>query len=292
MAVYEHTYKPYSGEMTADWSRALVIPRHMFGAIFQSKLFVGLFAFCYLCPLVMAVLIYLHHNLNALKILNLDVSNLVAIDGAFFLSYCRFQFAMSFLLTVIVGPILISQDLSNNALPLYLARPLSRAEYVLGKSSVLGFLLSLITWIPGLLLFGLQCSLEGWSWLAKNIWIAGSILTASLVRIAILTLLAMAVSAFIKRRIAASAVLFAIFIMPQPMVLVIDQLFRTNWGSIVSLTQVMGDVTFSLFRVDRDDIFGFGSLPPVAVEWSVLIITAAACLLVLSSKIRAYEVSR
>ena len=36
-----------------------------------------------------------------------------------------------------IGPGQVSPDLANNALPLYLARPFSRVEYVLGKMSVL-----------------------------------------------------------------------------------------------------------------------------------------------------------
>ena len=54
-----------------------------------------------------------------------------------------------FFLAAFVGPGLISPDLSHNGLPLYLARPFSRAEYVLGKMSVLVGLMSLMTWIPG-----------------------------------------------------------------------------------------------------------------------------------------------
>src|SRR5258707_13066390 len=51
------------------------------------------------------------------------------------------------------GPPLVSRDLRNNALPLYLCRPFTRTEDVLGKMSVLLILLSAITWIPQLLLF-------------------------------------------------------------------------------------------------------------------------------------------
>ena len=50
----------------------------------------------------------------------------------------------------------MSPDLRNNGLPLYLSRPFSRTEYVLGKMSVLLILLSAITWVPGLLLFLFQ----------------------------------------------------------------------------------------------------------------------------------------
>ena len=56
-------------------------------------------------------------------------------------------------LTAFVGPGLVSPDLANSALPLYFCRPFSRAEYVLGKCAVSVQLLSLITWVPGLILF-------------------------------------------------------------------------------------------------------------------------------------------
>ena len=39
MAVYEQTYKPYTGKLTPEWSRFLIIPRHAFRGVFSSKLF-------------------------------------------------------------------------------------------------------------------------------------------------------------------------------------------------------------------------------------------------------------
>ena len=56
---------------------------------------------------------------------------------------------LALFLAAFVGPGQVSPDLANNALSLYLARPFSRAEYVLGKMSVLVILLSLMTWVPG-----------------------------------------------------------------------------------------------------------------------------------------------
>ena len=48
---------------------------------------------------------------------------------------------------MIVSPSLIAADLSNNALSLYLSRPITRRDYVLGKMAVLAILLSPITWM-------------------------------------------------------------------------------------------------------------------------------------------------
>src|SRR6185436_6798115 len=114
------------------------------------------FVVCFLPLLVEAILIYLHHNVNALAILQVNVRELLPIDSSFFLTFVAIQNAFAFFVTLLVGPPLVARDLRNNALPLYLCRPFTRAEYVLGKMSVLLILLSAITWIPQLLLFLFQ----------------------------------------------------------------------------------------------------------------------------------------
>ena len=43
MAVYEHTYRPYAGEVTPLWSRFLILPRHALQGVFQSKFFIAFF---------------------------------------------------------------------------------------------------------------------------------------------------------------------------------------------------------------------------------------------------------
>ena len=85
------------------------------------------------------------------------------------------QASLAFFVTLLVGPPLVARDLRNNALPLYLCRPFTRAEYVLGKMSVLLILLSAITWIPQLLLFCFQAYLDGAGWFVLNLWIASAI---------------------------------------------------------------------------------------------------------------------
>src|SRR6185295_9135531 len=96
---------------------------------------------------------------------------------------------LGFFLAMLVGPSQVSRDLTNNALPLYLCRPFTRTEYVVGKMSIVIVLLSLMSWIPGLLLFLLQSYLEGWTWFTQNIPIASAIFIGSLVWILLLALL-------------------------------------------------------------------------------------------------------
>jgi ABC-2 type transport system permease protein len=290
MAVYEHTYKPYAGRLTPAWSRFLIIPRHAYKDIFQSKIFTGFFALCFVCPLVMAILIYLHHNVSAMAILEVNVADLVPINNTFFRTFITIQQSLAFLLTIIIGPALVSRDLANNALPLYLCRPFSRAEYVIGKMSVLVILISAVTWVPGLLLFLFQSYLEGAGWLGSNLWLLVAVFLSSWLWIIILALLSTTLSAWVKWRMAAGAAIFAVFIIPNVMGMMINGLFQTRWGSLINLSILMQTVTDGLFRQPNSMDLPAWMVLPTGAAWAALITFCAMCLFLLSRKVRAYEV--
>lgn len=305
MSVYEHTYKPFIGTLTPTWSRFLIIPRHAFRGVFQSKLFLAFFVACFLPPLVFAILIYLHHNVTALGVLQASINELVPIDGTFFLTLVGVQGWFAFFLTLLVGPPLVSRDLTNNALPLYLCRPFSRAEYVIGKMSVVLILNSLITWVPGLLLFFFQAYLQGGGWMGQNIWIAYAIWSGSWVWIIFLALLSQAVSAWVKWRVVASAVLIAIFFIPSIVGEVINNLFNTRYGNLISPGALIGNIWAGLFRLFSPTVTQVESrvngriirqtlitLPPLWSHWVVLGLICLFCLWLLYTRVRAYEVVR
>ena len=304
MAVYEHTYKPYTGEVTPRWSRFLILPHHSYRGIFQSKLFLALFVTCFIYPLVASILIYLHHNAEAMAILELTVRKIVPIDAEFFQFFLLYQCGSAFFLTLLVGPQLISRDLTNNALPLYLCRPFSRAEYVLGKMSVLLILLSLVTWIPILLVFFFQAYLEGWTWFTQNIRMAGAIFVGCWIVILLLALLALALSSWVKWRLAASAALIGVFVIPSAFASALNEIFQTHWWHIISLPNLIKNAWAGLFgtfvqQTGRMRGFNQGRRlyidlfePPLWGTWLMLIAIGAFCLLLLVRKVRAYEVVR
>lgn len=287
MAVYGHTYKAYEGELTPSWSRFLVIPRYAYQDLFKYTLFIVLFVVCFIPPLVFATIIYLHHNVNALAIFGASPSDIVPINGFFFSIYTGIQTSLAFIFTVIIGPVLISRDLTNNGLPLYLCRPFSRFEYIFGKMSVLLILLSTITWIPGGLLFLFQSYLEGGGWFLNNLWILNAIVIVSLAWLIILTLLSVAFSAWIKWRMAASAALFAIFIIPTPIGFAIQGILKTTKGHLLNVGMALSVMMQELFRLNVDDDQKFFSL---GEAWVVFFVYAAICLFMLWRKVRAYEV--
>ncbi len=284
MAVYEHSYKPYDGPLTPAWSRFLVLPRYAYETVFKSKFAIGFLVACLIAPLAYTILIYLNHNVSALEILGLPAGVAIPITPEFFGILIWIQTILGFLFTVVNGPVLLSRDLANNALPLYLSRPFTRWEYAAGKASVLLIVWSSITWIPGLLLFLFQSYLAGGSWFGNNLWIARAILISSLAWSISWTLLAMAFSAWIKWRTAASAALFAIFVIPTPIAGAMTDIFRTQRGFLFNIAFLLGEMTSRLFGNKPEFTFATWEI------WVGLMCFALVSLWMISRKLRAYEV--
>ncbi|MDX2153344.1 MAG: hypothetical protein SFV54_21550 [Bryobacteraceae bacterium] len=294
MAVYKKTYRGYDGPVTPEWSRFLVLTRYTWEDMRRSR-FLTLFLLGTLIPpLVFALIIYLRHNLSALELMGVKPSNLIQVNTAFFLNFLGTQSMFAFFLNSFIGPGLVSPDLSNNAVPLYLSRPFSRQEYVLGRMSILVILFSLMTWIPGLMLFGLQSYVEGWEWFSSNVRLVWALTLASMLWILMLSLLSLSVSAWVKWKPIAGGLLFGIFFVAAGFGAAINAVLRTKWGSLINISYVIGAIWTWLFgdpkagaiffRVDNQKEL------PVAVCWIAFGATCVFCLWLLNKKIGGVEV--
>jgi ABC-2 type transport system permease protein len=283
MAVYRRSYTSYSAALTPTWSRCLVLFRYSRQNLFRAKFQTGLFVLCFFYPVFCLFAIYLAHNLDFLQKFGAAGVPL-AIDSKFFLAFVNVQGVLAFLLTAFTGPGLISPDIANGALPLYFCRPFSRVEYVLGKSSVLVILLSQVTWIPGLILFAVQAILAGPAWTWDHLWIAGSLVVSSLIWIAFLSLLAMALSAWVKWRIVAGALLLGVLFFGAGLAQAINAVMRTQLGYFIDIVYLMATVWTALFQIGSERSI------PVAQAWIALLAYCTICLALLVRKVRAYEV--
>jgi ABC-2 type transport system permease protein len=283
MAVHKRSYHAYAGELTPRWSRFLIVSRYASQSAFLSKPLTAYFVLCFFYPLGCALALYMNHSERLLAMFH--TSSFFAVDAKFFFHFLSVQGSLAFILTALVGPGLVSPDLANNALPLYLCRPFSRAEYVLGKMFVLLALLSLVTWVPGGTLFLIQSSLAGASWMWTNFWMAGSIFLGSAIEILVFSLLALALSAWIKRKLAAGAALLAIFFFGAGFGEAVNAVLRTKYGFLMNLAKLIATVEDQLFRQLMRGVSA-GS------AWAALLAICAFCLLLLERKVRAYEVVR
>jgi ABC-2 type transport system permease protein len=299
MAVYRRGYRPYAGPLTPEWSRFLVPARYALSELFASRLLSGLLVLCVVPFLFETAFIYVVNSTAVRALLRMPSDFTITIGGSFFLGALMVQCALAFLLTAWAGPTLVSPDLVNGALPLYLSRPFSRAEYVLGKASVLFGLLSLVTWVPVLLVFSLQSSLAGTDWLTDHRGLFGAIFLGAWVWIVVLTLLALALSAWIRWRIVASAALFGCFFVGMAFGEMWREVLQNPWGRVTNLLYLVGLVwrelfalppTRSLARMMLDDRRNPDL--PTSVAVAVLLSLCTLCLYLLHRRIRAHEVVR
>jgi ABC-2 type transport system permease protein len=284
MAVYKRVYKTYSGPRTVAWSRFYVLTRYSYARLFQSRLLVLFLAACLFYPVGCLAFIYFSHNEQLLALLSLGNAKLPGIDGKFFYTFCRFQGVLASLVAAVVGPGLVSPDLANGALALYFSRPFSRTDYVAGKLTTLTLLLSLITWVPGLLLYGTQAWLMGWDWTSANLWLGGAIFFGMVLWIVVLSLIALALSAWVKWKIAASAFMLAILYAGAGFGAVINNVLRTHYGALISLNQIIYTIWGELFRYD------WGAQLGPSEAWGVLVLGSVCCLGLLAKRIRPFEV--
>src|SRR5437762_1831704 len=170
MAVYKRRYNPYTGSLTPEWSRFFVLTRYAFADLFKARFFVVLLVLSLVPILFFASYIFIANNKTAQLLMQLRSAGLFSVETQYFIVIMMVQTQAAFLLNCWVGPVLIAGDLTNGAVPLFLSRPFTRADYVLGKLAVLGLLLSAVTWVPCLLLFSLQAGLatDGWIW--SHLW--------------------------------------------------------------------------------------------------------------------------
>ncbi len=293
MAVYQRSFQPYDGALSNPALRFLVTARYALQDLFRSKLFTIFMTLCFVYPLLGVFAIYLRHNADLLANLataGIEVEEWMPIDETFFGVFMRVQGTLAFFLVLFSGPRLVSRDLANNGLALYLCRPFSKTQYVMGKMTVLVLLMSAVTWIPGLFLWGLQTALEGAAWGAANLRSAAALMIGSWVWMIVLGLLALAISAWVRWRPVAGFCLLLIFFGGIFFARAIELLFNSEWGYVFDLHHTIRRIWMGLFDTPAPFFFGRPLDLPLWSSWGALLVLLGLSLLLLARRIRAYQV--
>ena len=290
MAVYKRNYTAYTGTVTPVWSRVLVLARYAFEEAWSSKITVGLFIFCLLPCVLSLLVIYLVDNPVARALIGGRGPETLAIDAQFFLKILQTQSWLALVMASWVAPRLITFDLADNALPILLSHPISRLGYVLGKFIALFGSLSLITWIPSLLLFVDQAYSSSQPWAMGNLQIAMGLLAGSVIWIGFLSVLGLALSSWVKWRVVATGAIFAAVFVPAGIGAILSAVLRTNWGLLLNVPVMMSNLWQRLLGAPPP-IYGRLSVPTPAIA-VMLLLGCLVCLGMLNKRIRAREVVR
>jgi ABC-2 type transport system permease protein len=285
MAVYKLGYQRYRGPLTGRWTRFMVLPRSAWRRLYQQRLVLLLTMLAFVWPLLCAGFIYLTNHATLLQgIDEPEFRQFIQVDGRFFAIFMYVQGGFAVFLAALAGPGLIAPDLANNALPLYFSRPLTRWSYALARLTVLVGMLSIVTWVPGLLLFGLQVGLAGLWWFPANWTLGAGMLAGFLLWLLVLSLVAMASSAYVKWKIVAAAVSLAFFFILSGVAEMIDNVFRVTWGHIIDPAWSVNQVWCALLGIEAPEGPGAGAS---AVALALLILLLVV---VIERKLRPVEI--
>jgi hypothetical protein len=145
-------------------------------------------------------------------------------------------------------------------------------------------MLSVVTWIPGVMLFGLQVGLAGGAWFRANWTLGAGMIAGFLVWLLILSLVAMASSAYVRWRVVAAAVSLAFFFILSGIAEMIDEVLRVNWGHIIDPAWTVNQVWCALLGVTPIEGPGAGASASALTLLVLLLVT------VIERKLRPVEV--
>jgi ABC-type transport system involved in multi-copper enzyme maturation permease subunit len=288
MAVYKRSYTAYTGQVTTPGARILVLARYAFAEAWASKITVGLFIFCLLPCLISLFGIYLANNPVARALVGAGGSQMIAVDAGFFLKILQGQCWLALILASWIAPRLISFDLADNALPILLSHPISRIGYLSGKFIALFTCLSVVTWIPCLLLFVYQGYTAPQAWFADNLRIAIGLFSGAVIWIAFLSILGLALSSWVKWRVVATGIIFAAVFIPAGVGAIVSAVLRTKWGFLLNIPFMISTLWQRLLGAPE---FSRLSLPTGAIA-CMFVLACILCLGMLDKRIRAREVVR
>ena len=278
MPIHDQSYRRYGGEKRPVQSAWTVIARAGLMSFLRRRAFLGLLIVAWIPFVVRASQLFLASNFS-------QAATFLAPSVQTFRDFLGQQSIFVFLITVYVGSGLIANDRRANALQLYLSKPVTRAEYILGKMTVLATFLLAITWLPAILLLIFQIAFSGsFTFVRTNASLIASVTLYCLLMVIVITFGMTALSS-LSRSSRFVGILFAgLLIFSDAMFNALRFITGTSaisWVSIQASLDQVGDVIFR--QVPRHQT-------PVAVSLLVLLAVIVISVSVLERRVRGVEV--
>jgi len=191
MPIHDQSYRHYGGGRAMPGRSWTVIAWAGIRTMIRKRAFLGLMMFALAPFLVRAVQMWFSSNYPQAAILNPTAET--------FRQFLEQQDFFVFIITVYVGAGLIANDRRANALQIYLSKPLMRSEYIIGKLAILFTFLTLVTFVPAILLLLLKVMFDGnFTFLKNNLFLIPAITIGAFLQIALASFTMLALSSLSK----------------------------------------------------------------------------------------------
>jgi len=276
--IHDQSYRRYQGDRHPVGHAWRVIAQDGIRQMLAKRAFLALLLFAWIPVIVRLVQMYFATAVP-------QASGFLAINADTFRDFLEQQSVFVFFMTVYVGAGLIANDRRANALQIYLAKPMLRAEYIGGKLLVLATFLLCVTLVPGWLLLLMQMAFAGnLDFIKANLFLIPAVTLGSLVIVTVSSFTMLALSSLSKSsRFVAIMYTGAIFF-SAALYGALSSIFgstRVAWVSIGANLEQVIDVIFR--RAPRYEV-------PTVICVMVLLALVVVSISVLERRVRGVEV--
>jgi ABC-2 type transport system permease protein len=275
--IHDQSYRHYGGGKAMPGRSWTVIAWAGIKTLIRKRIFMGLLIFALVPFVVRAVQMWISSNYPQAAIFNPSAET--------FRQFLEQQDFFVFVITVYVGAGLIANDRRANALQIYLSKPLMRSEYIIGKLAILFTFLTLVTFLPAMLLLLLKVLFDGsFVFLKNNLFLIPAITIGALLQITLASFTMLALSSLSKSARYVGILYVGITFFTTAIygaLYAITGSSRVSWISIGSNVSQVVDVVFRL-------------KPRYATPWQVSLLVIIALVVVsisvLERRVRGVEV--
>ncbi len=279
MPIYDQGYRRYEARQPLRQVRFWPITREALRLILAKRAFLGLLVVAWGPFLFRVIQVYVVTRFP-------EVGRVLPVNGTLFGEFLGQQVLFNLFLTIFGGAGLVANDLRTGAILVYLSRPLTRRDYVLGKLGVLLALNLSVTLVPAALLYLIALALAPEQFLTWSLaWIGPAVVLQSLVLSLVLSLVALAISSLSKSARVAGLAFFGLLFGLEIVRGVLRAVYDRPESALLSLQADLRTVGNALFGI-QDRAY------TVAWPWAVLVLAVVSlgCLAILRARVRAVEI--
>ncbi len=279
MPIYEQSYRRYEARSPLRQVRFWPITREALRMILAKRAFVVLLLVSFIPFVVRVAQLYAGTRFP-------DFGRVLPVDGRMFGEFLNQQVWFVIFLSIFGGAGLVANDLRTGAILVYLSRPLTRRDYVLGKLGVLLALNLSVTLLPGIALYLVALGLVPDQFAKWSLaWILPSIVLQALLMALVVGLLVLAISALSRSARVAGLGFVGLWVGVEIARGVLTQIADRREAEVLSFQNNLRAVGNALFGIAER-----ATTLPVVWPALALAVVAGACLLVLRARVRAVEI--
>jgi ABC-type transport system involved in multi-copper enzyme maturation permease subunit len=304
-------YRPWRGQLRGPFAAVGAIARVALGLMLRRKMFWGMYALGVLVFLFFFFGQYiilwgearygeetvrLGSQVNAPTVKPADIIRIFRDQAKLtgseitYRSFIWFEGTIVMIVLALAGSVLVGNDFQHGSLSFYLAKPIGRWHYVLGKALAVGVIINLLTTVPALLLWLQYGVLDTFDYYWDRFELAVGIVGYGLALTVTLSLVLLATASWLRRTVPLVMVWTALFVLgPLLANFLVGRLgFHPRWR-LIDLWNDLYLVGNFCLRAAHDRIIP--SPQPTYLE-AALVIGAVCllCLIDLSRRIRAVEI--